>query len=177
MTNLYPNDEEKMAYARTVLQRKARDNTRIPMQWTPERPNAGFCPSNVTPWMRVNDDSVLFNAEAQMNISPTGVPSVREFWKNRLLDRKERKDISVYGDFEIVGEKDNENVVAYKRFTQAGASLIVLNFSGKSLEWEIPEGIEVQAWVVSNYALEGGEKPRSGTLALEPWEGLMGECL
>lgn len=50
MNKHYPGNEEKLQEARIILQRKARDHARTPVQWT-SGANAGFCKEGVTPWM------------------------------------------------------------------------------------------------------------------------------
>lgn len=50
MNQMYPGDEEKLREARLILQRKARDHARTPVQWSSSA-NAGFCKEGVTPWM------------------------------------------------------------------------------------------------------------------------------
>jgi glycosidase len=65
MQDLSGGDESKMVEAKRIIQRKARDHARTPVQWS-DGPNAGFCPENVTPWMRVNDDYKEVNVAAQV---------------------------------------------------------------------------------------------------------------
>lgn len=100
---MYPGDEEKQALARKIMQKKARDNARTPVQWTNEA-HAGFTSANAKPWMRVNDDYKTVNAKAQLdNANPSpGTLSVHAFWKRGLEYRKENKDVFVYGDFEFL---------------------------------------------------------------------------
>lgn len=50
VNDLYPGDEEKLRQARHIMQRKARDHARTPVQWS-SGANAGFCKEGVTPWM------------------------------------------------------------------------------------------------------------------------------
>ena len=54
--DLYGNDPKKLAEQRKILEKKARDHARTPMQWN-SGTNAGFCESGVQPWMRVNGKS------------------------------------------------------------------------------------------------------------------------
>lgn len=56
--DLYGNDPKKLAEQRTILDKKARDHARTPMQWNGGT-NAGFCESGVQPWMRVNGKASL----------------------------------------------------------------------------------------------------------------------
>ncbi|SMR42775.1 unnamed protein product [Zymoseptoria tritici ST99CH_1E4] len=178
MNDAYPNDKAKLAYARKVMQSKARDHARTPVQWT-ARPNAGFCKEGVKPWMRVNDDYTTYNVEAQLaegDGGSKGDMSVLAFWRRGLKNRKEHKDVFVYGEFTLLSEEKDETVFAYKRTSGKEAFVTVLNFSGKSVEWKVPEGAKVEKWVAGNYEdREGGlEKGVEGVVKLEAWEALLG---
>ena len=171
---LYGDTPEKMAEAKTILMRKARDHARTPMQWSAE-PNAGFCAEGVKPWMRVNDDYKEFNAEKQLrDTGETGERmSVYHFWHTALAYRKQHKDIFVYGTFEALGLESKE-VFAYVRQGESkeDARIVVLNFTGTEVRWEVPEDLEIQEWIMGNYG--GIEKNKGRTLILRPWEGLLG---
>jgi oligo-1,6-glucosidase len=172
MKTIYSNNEEKRKEAHTVLQRTARDNTRTPVQWTSEK-NAGFCPPNITPWMRVNDDYLTINAQEQTKDSNDS--SVYHFWQKSLAFRKLHKDVLVYGDFAIVGDLADDKVIAYKRFSSNKAFVVVLNFSGDQIRWNIPKDIQVVSWFTQNYPAKDISTHES--LKLEPWEGLIGEIV
>lgn len=171
--SLHAADPERLAEARRILQRKARDHARTPMQWN-ATPNAGFCPEGVTPWMRANDDYPSVNAESQL-ATPD---SVWHFWQKMLAERKKDKDIYVYGDFEAV-ETESEEVFAYVRTGKGGGKrLVVLNFSGRGVRWEISESVRVKEWMGGNYLdlQKSDEKALKGALELRPWEGLLAVC-
>ncbi|KAF2787525.1 glycoside hydrolase family 13 protein [Melanomma pulvis-pyrius CBS 109.77] len=176
---LYPNDEEKLALARKILQRKARDNARTPVQWD-STPHAGFTAPTSTPWMRVVPDYTYINAAAQLTTpNPTpGTLSVHAFWKRGLENRKKHKDVFVYGDFEVI-DPQHEKVVAWKRWSETEAFVTVLNFSGEEIQWTGLDGsgVEVKKWVAGNY--DERELERRGTggkVVLRAWEGLLGVC-
>ena len=174
---LYSHDPEKLAYAKTILQRKARDHARTPMQWS-NAPNAGFCDEGVTPWMRVNEDYQEFNAEREMADQDEGddLMSVWKFWKRGLANRKEHKDAFIYGDYQTVGE-ESEQVFGYVRSgDKSGKWLVVLNFSGNEAVWIMPKEVEVEAWVAGNYTNGKPDKKRSGEISLKAWEGILGRC-
>ncbi|KAF1936237.1 glycoside hydrolase [Clathrospora elynae] len=171
--DLYPNNPDKQALAAKIMQRKARDSARTPMQWD-SSPQAGF--TSGKPWMRVNDDYPTINAAAQLsNSKPSpGVVSVHAFWKRGLDCRKENKDVFVYGDFEML-DMDDKEVVAYRRWSEKNAFITVLNLSGEKVTWERMAELKVQKWVAGNYDdrdLEG--RAKSGKVELRPWEGLLG---
>ena len=171
---LYSVNSQKMSEAQEVLIKKARDHARTPMQWD-DGPNAGFCAESVKPWMRVNDDYKQVNAEKQVAAAGSDDLSVWQFWQRGLANRKVHKDVFVYGDFQSVGV-DSDDVFAYTRTGESGWSgLVVLNFSGKNVEWAIPAESKVQVWVVGNYKGKP-EKGLEGVIELRPWEGILGRC-
>lgn len=172
---MYPNDEGKLSLARKILQRKARDNARTPVQWS-SATHAGFTSPSSKPWMRVNDDYESVNADTQVsNPNPApGVLSVHAFWKRGLDNRKKHKDVFVYGDYEVL-DAEHSKVVAYKRWSADEAFVTVLNFSGETVRYEGLSGVEVKKWVAGNYderELEG--RSTQGAVELRPWEGLLG---
>ncbi|OTA60040.1 glycoside hydrolase family 13 protein [Hypoxylon sp. EC38] len=172
---LYANDKEKLAYARKIIDMKARDHARTPMQWTPEE-NAGFCDPGTKPWMRVMDDYQTVNVEAQMKADNPNEYSVWQFWREALKQRKEHADVFVYGDFQELSPEHPE-VFAYIRKSVKGERwLVVLNFSKKELEWTIPQDLEIESWALGSYLKGAPEKPKQMSAPLKPWEGVLGKC-
>ncbi|KAF2733654.1 glycoside hydrolase [Polyplosphaeria fusca] len=173
---MYAGDKEKLGLARRILQRKARDNARTPVQWSAER-HAGFTGKGATPWMRVNDDYGEVNAEVQVRVPEVepGVLSVHAFWKRGMENRKRHKDVFVYGDFELF-DAEHEKVVAYKRWSKDAAFVTLLNLSGDTVSWNVDFGrAKVAKWVAGNYnekELEG--RGTDGKIELRPWEALLG---
>ena len=177
MKSLYPHDEEKLSFAKNVMQRKARDHARTPVQWTSESPNAGFCAPDTKPWMRVNDDYKTVNAAAQRSHSDKDSLSVLQFWKRGLEQRKKHKDALVYGDFELLDPEDgHDQIFAYARRGEGEAFVTVLNFSEEDVEWELPASAGVRKWVAGNYTAGAPEKDVKGKITLKPWEALLGMC-
>jgi glycosidase len=125
------SDPKTLALIREQYQKKARDNARTPMQWTCDSHSGGFSPSSNPPWMRVNPNTKTINAAAQIN----DLASPFSYWQSVLSARKEYKDAVIYGDFEMLDEKDDQ-VVAYIRKAEDGnAILVVCNFSPRDLTW------------------------------------------
>ena len=177
MKELHPDGSEALQEARILLQKKARDHARTPMQWD-STPHASFTVPEATPWMRVNDDYRVINVEAQTNVESqrNGVLSVWQYWQQALRLRKQHRDVFVYGDFEHV-DHDNEKVFAYLR-TDARKSekwLVVMNWTTEEVEWTIPAGIYVRNWVSSSL-----QSPVSSTstasIKLQAFEGVLGVC-
>ncbi|KAI0908109.1 glycoside hydrolase family 13 protein [Ustulina deusta] len=174
---IYADDAERLQHGRAVVEMKARDHARTPMQWDAS-PNAGFCDAGVTPWMRVNDDYKTVNAESQMEDEDANVDlTVWQFWKQSVQRRKEHASAFVYGDFEEL-TPEHPNVFAYLRTSATGEKwLVVLNFFGRQVEWHIPGQLNIECWVCGNYTKGRVGKPRSGMVPLKPWEGLLAKCV
>ncbi|RAH68039.1 glycoside hydrolase family 13 protein [Aspergillus aculeatinus CBS 121060] len=171
---LYSDDPVQMQKARELLQKKARDHARTPMQWSDE-PNAGFAAANVTPWMRVNDDFVTVNVKAQMECESQDL-SVWQYWQLALRHRKTYKDVFVYGDYQDV-DLDNEQIYAYLR---TGAQtkekwLVVMNWTGENVAWKIPGSLEVD-WMASSSLQRSIAVGNGATIRLQAWEGVMMCC-
>ncbi|KAH8882214.1 trehalose-6-phosphate hydrolase [Thozetella sp. PMI_491] len=173
---LYADAPDQLALGRKIIDMKARDHSRTPMQWTAGS-NAGFCDAGVKPWMRINDDHNDINVEAQMTTDEGDDLSVWQFWQRAIRDRKEHADAFVYGDFQDLAPEDPK-VYAYLRTSSKDGSrwLVLLNFSGEEAEWTMPVGLEVEAWSRCNYARGPVEKPHSSRVPLRPWEGVLGRC-
>lgn len=144
MTTKYPNDPERLTLAKKIMRHKARDNPRTPIQWGFSL-NAGFCPADVKPWMRVNDDYRTINAAEQL-ARPSSVLSYGRITKSR----KRHKNVFVFRDFELL-DPDHSQVYAYRRFSNNEAWVLVLNFSGQSVDWDIPSKAKLKDWAVGNY--------------------------
>ena len=172
---LYGGNPERLAAERKVLEKKARDHARTPVQWDAS-PNAGFCQNGVVPWMRVNDDYENVNAENQLAADNADELSTWQFWQRGLANRKEHADVFIYGDFQVV-EIESEEIFAYERTgKKSGKWLIVLNFSDKKVKWEIPEKVRVQGWIAGNYLKGKPAKALGGSVDMRPWEGILGKC-
>lgn len=122
---------------------------------------------------RVNDDYSQFNAEAQQSASDDNQLSVLQFWQRGLANRKAHKDVFVYGDYKLLDDT-HETVFAYKRSSETEAFVTVLNFSGNSVEFQIPDDAGVEKWVATNYEAGAPAKEVQGTITLKPWEAILG---
>jgi len=193
LNELHGHNPTRLSQALRAMQAKARDNSRTPMQWTPSSPNAGFCPPDVKPWMRVNDDYPQVNATVQTTSSSSSEgsesESVYRFWQRLLKLRKEKdaREAIIYGGFELMDE-ENPSVLSYARGGGGGGGggrnnkwVAVLNFTGEEAVWTVPPGegpAEKVQWVVGNYY--PAKKPEAvrindkGQIKLRPWEGLVG---
>jgi len=177
MKNTYPGGSEKLKEARTLLQKKARDHARTPMQWD-DTPNAGFTAPEAKPWMRINGDYQTVNVDAQTsNRGQTEKElSVWQYWQQALRHRKLHKDVFIYGDFELV-DCDNEEVFAYVRADSDKGSkwLVAMNWTTDEVEWTIPPDIHVDSWASSSL-LTSSPGIEKATIRLQPFEGVLGIC-
>lgn len=172
---IYAGNEELLRHSRTVIDMKARDHSRTPMHWDASE-NAGFCDAGVKPWMRVMDDYKTINAAAQVEANDGRHLSVWQFWQRALRDRKEHAGAYVYGVFEDLSLR-HPQVYAYTKTSAQGEKwLVVLNFSGREVEWHMPEGLQVADWTRGNYSEGEVGKPKNDMVPLRPWEGVLGKC-
>lgn len=171
---MYPGNKEKEAEARHILQLKARDHSRVPVQWSAED-HAGF--STTKPWMRVNEDYKECNAAAQVASANANELTVYQFWKRAIENRKKHKEVFVYGGFEEI-DAEHEKIFAYLRTSgKEGDWLVALNFTGEEVEWNVPPKVKLEGWMAGNYTVSKPEKPTSGTIIVQPWESLLGKCV
>lgn len=166
----YPDDKERQAVAMGEYRIKSRDNARTPMQWS-KAAHAGFT-TGEKPWINVHGDYETWNAEAQVS-QPD---SVYHHWATLLRLRRDRKDVFVYGDFNLV-VTEHEDVFAYIRTSDGeGAALVVANFRAKTVSWRVPTEVELFVKdgkkVIGSYetasAVSGGD-----TIELRPFEAIV----
>ena len=177
-------DKSKTEEYLRQIQLKARDHARTPMQvsscsnkrgdlqltqrsarkWNTDD-HAGF--STSIPWMRVNDDYTTWNAKSQI----TDPQSVYSHWRTLLKMRKSNLDVFVYGSFELF-DRDKQAVFCYGRTHGSDRAIIVLNFTGRDVQWRIPSPLldilTQQAPDLNNYCefvQSSGDK-----LTLRPFE-------
>ena len=142
-------DEETLE----ILAARSRDNSRTPMQWSAEK-NAGF--SDAEPWLAVPENYTEINAEKEVNEAD----SIYWFYKKLIELRKEKKVISD-GMIEFL-EKENEDVLAYKRVYEKETIVVFNNMTEKEVTVQmLPEWKEYHK-LLGNYEDESvnsdGEK-------------------
>jgi glycosidase len=157
----HPNDTELQRITLEQIQLKSRDNARTPMQWSNTK-YAGF--STVAPWQAENPSYKTINAASQVGVQG----SVFEHWASILRLRKSHKDVFIYGDFEMVDEKNND-VFAYTRSFGKEKVLVVANFRKEDINWEIPNSLDVEVGqlLTSNYETLN---VKDGKVDLRPFE-------
>ncbi|MEJ8302929.1 alpha,alpha-phosphotrehalase [Saccharibacillus sacchari] len=128
------NGEDPAEVEKKVLS-GTRDHARTPMQWD-DGANAGF--STGTPWMPVNGNHATINVQAQEN----DPHSILNYYRSLIAIRREHAEVIVHGEYVPILE-EHEQVFAYIRRNHASQGLVLLNFSEKEAEFELPEDVGV----------------------------------
>lgn len=123
---------------------KGRDNARTPMQWD-DSLNAGF--STGEPWLKVNPNYTSINAELALRDEN----SIFHYYRKLIALRREHP-VLVYGEYQLLLE-DDEQVYAYTRTYDGERLLVVLNFTGDTILFQIPKELDFSssADLISNY--------------------------
>ena len=149
-----------------LAHRYSRDNARTPMQWDGSK-NAGF--TGGTPWLPVHDDYAGMNADGE-NKDPESVLSKYK----ELAALRRDNPVLINGSYE---EKlhDSEQIYAYIRENEDDRILVMVNFSGETVDYETEEaGIhdkETAELLTGNYPDKG---QTIGTL--RPYEAVVIRC-
>lgn len=151
--------EKMMSY----LNHKSRDNARTPMQWSKEK-NAGF--STGKPWMKVNPNYVKINAEDEAY----DAKSVFNYYKKLISLRKEN-EIIVYGKYKAIHEED-ENVFAYTRELGDKKLIVLCNFTGNTVDFNVSQNIKNSEVMISNYE-DNNIIDRNGNIKLREYEAIV----
>ncbi len=124
------------AISKRLSERINRDEVRTPMQWT-SKPNAGFCPENIQPWLPVNNNYLDCNVEIQSSYRN----SLLNWYKEILHTRKECSSLS-RGDLVLISNLP-EHVLGYSRTYETETVYIYLNFSTRDEHIEVGKGKKV----------------------------------
>ena len=155
--------------AMDILQARSRDNGRTPVQWNAGE-NAGF--TTGTPWIGIDKNYQIINAAAQRN----DPDSILAFYKRLIQLRKEKKVIAE-GEIAFL-EKENANVLAYRRVLDGEELIVFNNLTGHPAEVHLDEAWKNYSILLTNYE---GEKSRTeealhqasgNTWTLRPYETL-----
>ena len=130
---------------------RGRDNGRTPMQWTAGE-NAGFTEGK--PWLPVNENHAFINAEAAL----ADENSVFHHYR-KLIELRKTYGVFRDGWFELLMAED-EKIFAYTRDTDREHLLVVCNFTGEHLPFELPGRFDGSKMLLNNYAdSEPGLRP------------------
>lgn len=134
---------------------KGRDGCRAPMQWN-SGINAGF--SQADPWLPVHKNYPLRNVEQQLS-DPN---SLLNFVKKLISIRREEPALQ-RGDFlPLVDEP--RFVLAFQRQLDQDKVIVILNFSSRKLDFDLPEG---------EWASLMDDETASGSIPLNPYQVLL----
>ena len=136
---------------------KGRDPERTPMPWN-AGPNGGFTTPEVTPWLPIRDTTS--NVEAQRDDPGSVLALVRDL----LAVRRRTPDLGT-GRYESLPSP--EGTWLWRR---GSASLVALNMSDDPVRVGLPEN---EATVVVGTDRRRDGAPVSGTIELDPWEGVI----
>ncbi|CUA71386.1 hypothetical protein RSOLAG22IIIB_04601 [Rhizoctonia solani] len=155
-------DEPDMSDVMDGINRKARDNARVPMQWD-DSAHAGF--TSGTPWMRVNDNYKHINSKSQID----DVRSIFSFWKTMIGVRKAHP-LLVHGDFVLLAPED-EKIFMYTREHNGEKALVVMNFSKDEETVTLPESLGTVGKIIAVNVAREKEPELETKITLEPYEG------
>jgi oligo-1,6-glucosidase len=141
-----------------AVRKTGRDNARTPMQW--ERGANGGFTTAAKPWLAVNPNYTTVNAKEELAYQG----SVYHYYK-RMIALRQRTPALVYGDFKDL-DPASKDVFAYTRVLGDERYLVVLNFTGNPMSYELPGGMTAGRVVMTNLAWAKG----GNTLQLGPWE-------
>ncbi len=108
-----------------IIGERSRDNGRTPMQWSAEK-FAGF--SSVEAWISSPENYKQFNVE----VEERDENSVLNFYKMLVQFRKNNRVVQE-GDINFL-ERDNNDVIAYRRSLDGEELIILCNYRGKNVD-------------------------------------------
>ncbi|WP_317130050.1 glycoside hydrolase family 13 protein [Flavobacterium franklandianum] len=136
----------------------ARDNGRTPFQWNASK-NGGF--SLGEPWLKVNDNHIFLNAEAQEKDPNSNLNYFRKMTKLRKSNLA-----LVYGKYTLL-DVENPNVYSYTREFEGKKLLVMLNFTSKKATANIGINTANAKVLINNYPTV------SKSLELRPYEAVV----
>ena len=148
------SEEETMC----AIRKKARDNSRTPMQWNAEK-NAGF--TTGTPWYQVNPNYTEINAEDAMSREDSVF-----YYYQKLIRLRREHEIMAYGIYDLLLPED-EDLYIYTRTLENEKWLILCNFHEKE---RVITSMRMGRVILSNYA----DTPQLEELCLlRPYEAVI----
>lgn len=141
-----------------------RDPERTPMQWD-AGPNAGFCPPTVEPWLPISTDYREINVSNQAD-KPDSMLSLTY----RLIQLRRSQPALQVGSYQSLDAPSG--LLAYARTWAEERCLVVLNFTGQSKRWRLPDEWENAVLLLSTN-LDRLEATDRAFLSLRPNEGIV----
>jgi alpha-glucosidase len=149
-----------------------RDKNRTPMQWS-SQPNAGFSPYDVQTWLPVNPD---YKRGINVRDQEHNPSSLLNYYRLLIKVRKHNPAL-IEGEYRPVHTTADE-YFTFVRKTIEQTDLVVLNFSGRSLDLDFTDVEEIQGRhlhiLFSSAQRLLTIKPPRG-LTLSPYEVLIAE--
>jgi alpha-glucosidase len=137
--------EEALKFAVEI----SRDKCRTPFQWA-NRPNAGFCPENIQPWLPVHPnyaDGV--NASEQETDPQSTLNSYRA-----LIEVRKKTPALIQGDFQPISAERNCLVFIREGQSVKEPCLVVLNMSGRRKAFSLPSDLRITRPIFGSAALK-----------------------
>ncbi|OPJ55404.1 alpha,alpha-phosphotrehalase [Alkalithermobacter paradoxus] len=148
-----------------ILNDKSRDNSRTPMQWSDEI-NGGFTQGK--PWISVCKNYKSINAQDAIKDKN----SIFYHYK-KLINLRKEYDIIAYGSFKMILEED-ENIFAYVREYNHEKLLVINNFYGEEVDFNLPNTIKLNEYkssiLISNYT---DSPAKFDKIKLRPYESIV----
>lgn len=144
-----------------LLHETSRDNARTPMQWDGSE-HGGF--TDGTPWLKANPNYKEINVEQAL-----ADPNSIFYYYQQLIRLRKQNPIMVYGTYDLLLE-DDEEIYAFSRTWGDERLLIILNFTEKTPNFELPAGLSFsnKELLISNYTVDPAEDIQR--LTLRPYE-------
>ena len=119
--------------------------------------HAGF--TTGTPWLPINGNCVEINAQAAV----ADPDSISHYYK-KLIQLRKTYPVFRDGAFTLLCPED-EKIFAYTRDMEKGHLLVVCNFTGEYLDYDLPKEYHQAQLLLTNY--------RDGAPGLRPYEAAM----
>lgn len=147
--------------ALAIIQAKSRDNSRTPMHWD-SGPNAGF--TTGTPWLKPKDQERI-NVAAELDHG-----EIFSYYQKLIYLRKQLPIIAK-GSYQPV-DLDHPQVFVYRRDYNGQTLLVISNFYGHPVTYQLPEAFQGQKaeTLITNYEQNITEVPNA--LNLQPYEAI-----
>lgn len=147
--------------ALAIIQAKSRDNSRTPMHWD-SGPNAGF--TTGTPWLKPKDQERI-NVAAELDHG-----EIFSYYQKLIYLRKQLPIIAK-GSYQPV-DLDHPQVFVYRRDYNGQTLLVISNFYGQPVTYQLPEAFQGQKaeTLITNYEQNITEAPKA--LNLQPYEAM-----
>jgi alpha-glucosidase len=145
---------------------RGRDKCRTPNQWD-RSPNAGFCPSDVQPWLPINPNYADGVNAADQQDDPD---SMLNFYRRMLAMRRQNPAL-ISGEYQVINP-DAQDYLAFMRTSPEQQLLVVLNMSAERQKVTIDLPLDELSLVFSDR--ERGAVVSATDLEVEPFEIFIG---